>query len=328
MPENREKGLNTGRMKYFKDCDVVVSEREETKTEALPYPINTNAKLSQEDIEYLVDKYIEDQDVIADFVAKADMYENKGMSPGIQSNAVALWMGSRFTKAGYNKSVALSLGQKVTHRLFELLRDANNQQFVEEEKPATIVSDPPESAENPKPEPNAMIEEPLATGSDKMFCKKILDLSGEAYKIYACMMAKASVEKEFCFPVTEYVDLGLGSTYTFKRAIRELCNSGLVMKDSVGAPEKDTKFSLMEVRGTPQLRIEPEKPILSGKIKVENILIEADRIQDLIEMMDAHYVAHISKRTDKRTEEFYSVFAIMKKRYEDFEKEFRQIVYG
>lgn len=53
MPENREKGLNMGRMKYFKDCDVVVSEREETKTEALPYPINTNAKLSQEDIEYL-----------------------------------------------------------------------------------------------------------------------------------------------------------------------------------------------------------------------------------------------------------------------------------
>ena len=49
---------------------------------------------------------------------------------------------------------------------------------------------------------------------------------------------------------------------------------------------------------------------------------------NLIEMMDTHYADHVSKVDDKRTEEFYSVFAIMKKRYEDFEKEFRQIVYG
>lgn len=87
-------------------------------------------------------------------------------------------------------------------------------------------------------------------------------------------------------------------------------------------------LTLTEIKGTPQLRIEPEKPVLSGKIKVENVLIEADRIMNLIEMMDTHYADHVSKVDDKRTEEFYSVFAIMKKRYEDFEKEFRQIVYG
>lgn len=328
MPENREKGLNMGRMKYFQDCDVVVTEKDDIRTEALPYPINTDAKLSQAEIEQLVDKYVEDQDVVADFVMKADVYENKGMGPGQKSNAIALWLGSRFVKAGYNKSVALSLGQKVTHRLFELMRDANNQQFQEEEKPVPVIVDHQEVAEKPDPEPKAEAEEAPVIGSDKLFCKKIMDLTGEAYKIYACMTAKASVQKEFCFPVDEYTKLGLGNNYSYKRAIRELCNSGLILCDSVGIPTDKTKFSLVEVKGTPQLRIEPEKPVLSGKIRVENMLIEADRIMDLIEMMDMHYAAHISKAADKRTEEFYSVFAIMKKRYEDFETEFRQIVYG
>lgn len=326
MPENREKGLNMGRMKYFQDCDVVVTEKENPVTEALPYPINTDVKLSQAEIEQLVDKYIEDQDVVADFVMKVDVYENKGMSPGQRSNAVALWLGSRFVKAGYNKSVAMSLGQRVTHRLFELMRDVNSQQFQEKQDP--VIVDPPEVVENPDPEQKVEIEEVYPIGSDKLFCKKIMDLTGEAYKIYACMTAKASVQKEFTFPVDEYTRLGLGSNYSYKRAIRELCNSGLILCDSVGVPTDKTKFSLAEVKEVPQLRIEPEKLALSEKIRIENVLIEANRIMDLIEMMDMHYAANISKVADKRTEEFYSVFAIMKKRYEDFDTEFRQIVYG
>ena len=314
MPENREKGLNMGRTKYFQDCDVVVTEKEDPRTEILPYPLNTDAKLSQAEIEQLVDKYVEDQDVVADFVVKSDSYENKGMSPGQKSNAVALWLGSRFVKAGYNKSVAMSLGQRVAHRLFELMSDTNNQQ-IQKVREVPVI------------ETSKSLEDP-AVGSDKLFGKKALDLSGEAYKVYSCMVAKASVQKEFSFSGDECIKLGLGSIYSYRRAMRELSNSGLVLSNSVGTPTDQTKFSLAKVDGIPKLRIEPAKVVLPKQIMIENILMEAGRIKDLIEMMDMHYAANVVKMSDKREEEFYSVFAIMKKRYEDFENEFRQIVYG
>ena len=311
-----------GRMKYFKDCDVVVTEKEGLETKPLPYPSRTGEKLSPEEIEELVEKYIQDQDVIADFVVETDVYEKKEMEEHQKVNAIALWMSGKFQKAGYNKSVALSLGQRVTRRLYDMQQYSG--ELPEEERQIPTVMVPPEDTDKPEPKAEML----PVQGSDKLFSKKILDLSGDAYKIYACMVAKESEQKEFCFPCAEYEHLGLGSSYTFKRAMRELSNSGLVLKDRGGVPTDETKFTLAEIKGTPQLRIEPEKPVLSGKIKVENVLIEADRIMNLIEMMDTHYADHVSKVADKRTEEFYSVFAIMKKRYEDFEKKFRQIVYG
>lgn len=85
-----------GRMKYFKDCDVVVTEKEGLETKPLPYPSRTGEKLSPEEIEELVEKYIQDQDVIADFVVETDVYEKKEMEEHQKVNAVALWMSGKF----------------------------------------------------------------------------------------------------------------------------------------------------------------------------------------------------------------------------------------
>lgn len=77
-----------GRMKYFKDCDVVVTEKEGLETKPLPYPSRTGEKLSPEEIEELVEKYIQDQDVIADFVVETDVYEKfqKGLEMYLTEN--------------------------------------------------------------------------------------------------------------------------------------------------------------------------------------------------------------------------------------------------
>lgn len=192
-----------GRMKYFKDCDVVVTEKEGLETKPLPYPSRTGEKLSPEEIEELVEKYIQDQDVIADFVVETDVYEKKEMEEHQKVNAVALWMSGKFQKAGYNKSVALSLGQRVTRRLYDMQQ--HSEEFPEEERQIPTVVVPPEDTDKPEPK----VEMPPVQGSDKLFSKKILGLSGDAYKIYACMVAKASEQKEFCFSCAEYEQLGL-----------------------------------------------------------------------------------------------------------------------
>ena len=63
-------------------------------------------------------------------------------------------------------------------------------------------------------------------------------------------------------------------------------------------------------------------------LDLEDAVIEAGKIKSLMEMMDNYYYDYLSADASEKTQSFYCVFDILKKRYDEFEDGLQHIIYG
>lgn len=281
-----------GRLKHYRNCEVVIAPEEEP----LKYAVGcedemvhqelkccnahneigkqNNGKrfLTDREIKSLVEQFVKDDDIIAqtyDEIAKRR--KDKDFKYSLVKQGVSMTIVSRFCEMGIARPSAMKLAMGVVNILYDLY--VADCQTKTEKKESKVIEEIVEAV----PSVSEAIEETQEEPAPAVKLEKEPDETSE----------KASDSQE----------------------------SNEAKESTSGSSEKQ--------------HADFRRIVVSPKsLDLEDAVIEAGKIKSLMEMMDNYYYDYLSADASEKMRSFYCVFDILKKRYDEFEDGLQHIIYG
>lgn len=281
-----------GRLKHYRNCEVVIAPEEEP----LKYAVGcedemvhqelkccnahneigkqNNGKrfLTDREIKFLVEQFVKDDDIIAqtyDEIAKRR--KDKDFKYSLVKQGVSMTIVSRFCEMGIARPSAMKLAMGVVNILYDLY--VADCQTKTEKKESKVIEEIVEAV----PSVSEAIEETQEEPAPAVKLEKEPDETSE----------KASDSQE----------------------------SNEAKESTSGSSEKQ--------------HADFRRIVVSPKsLDLEDAVIEAGKIKSLMEMMDNYYYDYLSADASEKMQSFYCVFDILKKRYDEFEDGLQHIIYG
>ncbi|CBK80681.1 hypothetical protein CC1_19500 [Coprococcus catus GD/7] len=281
-----------GRLKHYRNCEVVIAPEEEP----LKYAVGcedemvhqelkccnahneigkqNNGKrfLTDREIKSLVEQFVKDDDIIAqtyDEIAKRR--KDKDFKYSLVKQGVSMTIVSRFCEMGIARPSAMKLAMGVVNILYDLY--VADCQTKTEKKESKVIEEIVEAV----PSVSEAIEETQEEPAPAVKLEKEPDETSE----------KASDSQE----------------------------SNEAEESTSGSSEKQ--------------HADFRRIVVSPKsLGLEDAVIEAGKIKSLMEMMDNYYYDYLSADASEKMQSFYCVFDILKKRYDEFEDGLQHIIYG
>ena len=281
-----------GRLKHYRNCDVVIAPEEEPLKHAvgcedemvhqelkccnahneLGKQNNGKRFLTDREIKSLVEQFVKDDDIIAqtyDEIAKRR--NDKDFKYSLVKQGVSMTIVSRFCEMGIARPSAMKLAMGVVNILYDLY--VADCQTKTEKKESKVIEEIVEAV----PSVSEAIEETQEEPAPAVKLEKEPDETSE----------KSSDSQE----------------------------SNEAEESTSGSSEKQqSEFRRIVV---------PPK-----SLDLEDAVIEAGKIKSLMEMMDNYYYDYLSADASEKMQSFYCVFDILKKRYDEFEDSLQHVIYG
>lgn len=281
-----------GRLKHYRNCEVVIAPEEEP----LKYAVGcedemvhqelkccnahneigkqNNGKrfLTDREIKSLVEQFVKDDDIIAqtyDEIAKRR--KDKDFKYSLVKQGVSMTIVSRFCEMGIARPSAMKLAMGVVNILYDLY--VADCQTKTEKKESKVIEEIVEAV----PSVSEAIEETQEEPAPAVKLEKEPDETSE----------KASDSQE----------------------------SNEAEESTSGSSEKQ--------------HVDFRRIVMPPKsLDLEDAVIEAGKIKSLMEMMDNYYYDYLSADASEKMQSFYCVFDILKKRYDEFEDSLQHVIYG